>query len=85
MAIRVLDNWKPSPNAKVRYDALVQNIDTTQLDQFAARDIEVISTALRLYHGDLMDHGNIRGCEHVATLIYRINKPGRNWVAEVAE
>jgi hypothetical protein len=57
----------------------------TKLDQFSARDIEVISSALRLYHGDLRGIGNWRGCEHIATLIWRLNKPGRTWVAEVEQ
>jgi hypothetical protein len=52
------------------------------VDQFSTRDIEVITSSLRLYHGDMRDHGNLRACEHIATLIWRLNKPDRQWKAE---
>jgi hypothetical protein len=53
------------------------------VDQFSTRDISTIITALRLYHGDLLDTGaSLRDLEHVATLSRRIADPGKEWKAE---
>lgn len=51
-------------------------------DQLSARDIEVLSTALRLYHGDKKDVGaSLREREHIKALCRRIVTPGLVWAA----
>lgn len=80
---RPIYQWNNTPHVVQVTGQLPVAADDEPGDMLGARDTEVLVTALRLYHGDLVDMGaSVSTLEHLSTLCERISRPGRLWVTQ---